>query len=36
MSVCESLEAYKKLAHVDVNGINWLHLQVNYLPRFQI
>ena len=26
--VCESLEAYKKLVHVDVSGLSWLHLQV--------
>ena len=24
--VCESLEAYKKLVHVDVSGLSWLHL----------
>ena len=34
--VCESLEAYKKLVHVDVSGLNWLHLQINYLLRFHL
>ena len=34
--VCESLEAYKKLVHVDVSGLSWLHLQVNYLLRFHL
>ena len=34
--VCESLEAYKKLVYVDVSGLSWLHLQVNYLLRFHL
>ena len=36
--VCESLEAYKQLVHVDVSGLSWSHLQaqVNYLLRFHL